>query len=173
MIPFRVRLRALLSSVFAIGIVLVACSQAYCGDIDETTVRRLSRQGAFSADLRGIAAFRVPDKFRMVTEDKLVEFAEILNVALVGDELGVVLPNDKSGWICLVLMPKEDPLKGIDKKNLAEPSVRDATVHRPRQSVLREKSFASLFHLKSASPETPPPGGRLRNRTISTDFHHG
>ena len=122
MVPFR----ALLSSVFTIGIVLIACSQAYCGEIDEATVRRLSRQGAFSADLRGIAAFRVPDKFRMVTEDKLVEFAEILNVALIGDELGVVLPNDKSGWICLVLMPKDDPLKGIDKKNLAEPAVRDA-----------------------------------------------
>jgi len=131
MVPFR----ALLGSIFACGLVLAACSQAYCTEIDEATVRRLARPGAFSADLRGKAAFRVPDKFRMVTEDKLVEFAEILNVTLIGDEVGVVLPNDKNGWLCLVLLPKEDPLKGFDKKNLTEPAVRDALMQWQRDFV--------------------------------------
>lgn len=116
---------------------LLAAADAAAKDIDMATVRRVSRPGAFSADLRGKGQFRVPKGYRFVTEDKLEDFSEALDYPLFGDEVGILLPEEGK-WLAVVTLPKSDPLAGADPKQISPDSLkvwqeRYAADRRPRK----------------------------------------
>jgi uncharacterized membrane-anchored protein len=92
---------------------ILAATPVAAGEISWTLIREVSRKGPFAADLRGKVNLRVPTGFRLVTEDKLRNYHELMNDAPLGDEAGVLLPED-GGWVSIVTFPKEDPLAGID-----------------------------------------------------------
>jgi uncharacterized membrane-anchored protein len=50
-----------------------------------------------------------------VSEDKLEEFAKLLDYPLTGEEVGMVMPDD-CRWVAAVALPKSDPLAGQDAK---------------------------------------------------------
>src|SRR6516225_6796364 len=80
--------------------------------IDTTMLRKLSRPSPFSADLGTTKIkFRLPDGLRFVGEDKLSDFTDRMKLALVGDEVGVVVPDDLAWYTMIYLIKeKDDPL---------------------------------------------------------------
>jgi len=95
-----------------------AASAQPAGSLDGSTLRRLTQSGPFRVELGDKAKLRVPDNLRYVTADKLEGFAEKMRLPLVGDEVGVVIPEDTS-WHAIVFLLKDDPLAGqADLANL-------------------------------------------------------
>lgn len=114
----RVRqLAVLVAAVFG----LCAGPAARAGDKKEvhwSKIREVSRKGAFSISLRDKFSLRVPTGYRLVTEDKLDEYHELMGDTPVPGEVGVLLPED-GGWVAVISFPAEDPLKGQDPKQLS------------------------------------------------------
>src|SRR5437868_3806348 len=89
--------------------------------IDPTSLRKLSRPAPYGTEFgNSKIKFRLPDGLRYITEDKMQDFADRMKLALVGDEAGVVVPDDM-GWYTMIylLKEKDDPLAGqTDLANL-------------------------------------------------------
>src|SRR5262245_4866916 len=111
-------------------LLIIAISPALCAGepafpIDSTTLRKLTRPAPFGTEF-GVTKikFRLPDGLRYVTEDKLSDFSDRLKLATVGDEMGVVVPDDM-GWYTMIYVLKDDPLAGqtdlaaLSKESLA------------------------------------------------------
>lgn len=93
--------------------------------LDEATFNRLTRVGPFSTEIQGRATLRVPTGYRIVLEDKLQEFGELSGYPILGDEAAyITMASDKPTWHGLILLLPDNPLKGVDPANLAEPAVR-------------------------------------------------
>ncbi|CAN5137648.1 hypothetical protein BH11PLA2_BH11PLA2_23150 [soil metagenome] len=84
--------------------------------IDATTLRKLTRPSPFRAEFPK-SSLRIPEGLRFVTLDNLPDFSERMKLALAGDELGAVVPEDVS-WHCMVFNIKDDPLKDQDLSNI-------------------------------------------------------
>ncbi len=103
----------------------VASAGPYRG-IDEASFNRLTRLGPFSTEIKGKVSLRVPTGYRIVLEDKLAEFGEVSGYPFVGDESALItVSTEKPSWHALVLLIANDPMKGIDVKQLAERPARD------------------------------------------------
>lgn len=112
----------MLRTAAALSLLLLA-APVFAGEISWTLIREVSRKGPFSADLRGKVNLRVPTGFRLVTEDKLRNYHELMNDAPLGDEAAVLLPED-GGWVSVVTFPKDDPLKDVDPANFENDETR-------------------------------------------------
>lgn len=106
----------------AMGVVAHAANP----NIDDNTVRRLSRVGPFTTALGEKATLRVPTGYRMVTADKLTEFSDLFDISLAGDELGMLFPADNADWSIMAIKLAKDPLKGIDPATIGTGATRDA-----------------------------------------------
>jgi uncharacterized membrane-anchored protein len=107
-----------------LGLVAVAvfAPSAAALEINWTRLREISRKGPFSVELRNKITMRVPTGFRFFGEDKLADFHGLLGDAALADEAGALL-TEEGGWVAVILIPKENPLAGLDPKLLdsAEP----------------------------------------------------
>lgn len=107
-------------SLFA---VLFAAAPVAGKDLDNKTVNRLTRPGATTIDVKGVAQFRVPQGYRWAAEGNLPDLAQAAELTVTGAEAGAILPDDLK-WVALVLPVKDDPLAGTDPKNLNQEALR-------------------------------------------------
>jgi uncharacterized membrane-anchored protein len=105
--------------VIALAAVLVVVPSALADDkgVNWSRLRAVSRQGAFAIELKEKVTLRVPQGYRLVTEDKLKDYHDLMNDVALPDEAGVLLP-ERGGWMAIISFPKDDPLKGNDDKQL-------------------------------------------------------
>jgi len=113
-----------MSSLRRIALAAVAClcagPAATAGgprDLNWGKIREYSRKGAFTATFRDKFTFRVPTGYRLVYDDKIAEFRELMGEVAGPDDVGIVLPEE-GGWVAIVSFPPDDPMKGQDPKQL-------------------------------------------------------
>jgi uncharacterized membrane-anchored protein len=144
----------LLAAVSVSGLFAVTLAAAPPRGLDEASFRRLTRVGPFTTEIQGKATFRVPTDYRMVVADKLEEFGELTGFPVLGDEAGYIGKADRPTWFAVLLVVTDDPLKGIDAKNIAEPAVRAQLLdwqrrfhegRRPRKGVLSISSKVAAW----------------------------
>jgi uncharacterized membrane-anchored protein len=104
----------------AFAVTAVACLLAETAagrDINWTKIREVSRKGPVSVELREQVVVRVPTGYRIVTEDKLSVFHELMGDTPLPEEAGVIIPEE-GGWVAVIVFPKNDPLKDQDPTQL-------------------------------------------------------
>jgi uncharacterized membrane-anchored protein len=106
-------------SAFALAAVLVLVPSALADDrgVNWSLLRAVSRQGAFAIELKEKVTLRVPQGYRLVTEDKLKDYHDLMRDVPLPEEAGVLLP-ERGGWVAIITFPKDDPLKGGDGQQL-------------------------------------------------------
>jgi hypothetical protein len=101
-------------TLIAIFLIAIPLAAADLPPLNITTVRSLTKPAPCRAEFPK-ASLRVPDGLRYVTPDKLTEFAEKMKLALAGDEVGCVIPEDVA-WYCMLFTIKDDPLSNVEDK---------------------------------------------------------
>jgi uncharacterized membrane-anchored protein len=130
-------LRSLATVACALAILCDASAQPQ-PPIDITTIRRLTKPAPTRGEYPK-ASVRVPEGLRLVTPDHVADFAERMKLAVAGDELGVILPDDVS-WYTIIYDIKTDPLADItDKSSLNKDALmawqeKFTTDHTPRKA---------------------------------------